>query len=151
MPEESVIERARQDKREGKSPSTQAGEFVRKEIEHVKRGKHGAGSTKQAIAIGLSKARQAGVKLPPPKSGSKELRRHAERDYEKGKHSEAPSRNRSQAATDALKREGSEAALQKPLSRQAQESARRRPSEKAAPKRGKPRGLAGTADPRARQ
>jgi len=70
MPEKETIERAREDAREGKSPSTQAGEFVREEIHHVREGKHGARSTKQAIAIGLSKARKAGVKLPPPKKGS---------------------------------------------------------------------------------
>ncbi len=70
MPEQKTIERAREDEREGKSPSTQAGEFVREEMEHIREGKHGARSTKQAIAIGLSKARRAGVKLPPPKRGS---------------------------------------------------------------------------------
>src|SRR5690349_5004349 len=70
MPREETVDRARQDAREGKAPSTQAGEFVREEIEHVREGKHGARSSKQAIAIGLSKARRAGVKLPPPKSSS---------------------------------------------------------------------------------
>ena len=69
MPEKKTLERARQDKREGKAPSTQAGEFVREEMDHVREGKHGARSAKQAIAIGLSKARRAGVKLPPPKKG----------------------------------------------------------------------------------
>ena len=73
MPEKETLERAEQDKREGKAPSTQAGEFVHEEIEHVREGKHGARSTKQAIAIGLSKARRAGVKLPPPKKASKEI------------------------------------------------------------------------------
>src|ERR1700748_734139 len=82
MPEQEVIDRARKDKREGKAPSTQAGEFVHEEIEHVKEGKHGARSTKQAIAIGLSKARRAGVKLPAPKKGtaSEETRKKAESD-----------------------------------------------------------------------
>ena len=70
MPEEETVERAREDAREGKSPSTQAGEFVREEMHHVREGKHGAHSTKQAIAIGLSKARRAGVKLQPPRKGS---------------------------------------------------------------------------------
>lgn len=70
MPEEETIERAREDKRQGKSPSTQAGEFVREEMEHIREGEHGARSPEQAIAIGLSKARRAGVKLPPPKRGS---------------------------------------------------------------------------------
>ena len=72
MPEKETIERAQQDKREGKSPTTQAGEFVREEMHHIREGKHGATSTKQAIAIGLSKARRAGVDLPPPKTGSKD-------------------------------------------------------------------------------
>ncbi len=82
MPEKKTIERARQDRREGKSPSTQAGEFVHEEIKHIREGRHGAQSTEQAIAIGLSKARRAGVKLPPPKQGkvSKQTRRKAERD-----------------------------------------------------------------------
>ncbi len=82
MPEKETIERARRDRRQGKAPSTQAGEFVREEIEHVREGKHGARSTKQAIAIGLSKARRAGVKLPPPKPGrtSAETRERAVRD-----------------------------------------------------------------------
>jgi hypothetical protein len=69
MPEKETLERAAEDKREGKAPSTQAGEFVREEIDHIREGKHGARSTKQAIAIGLSKARRAGVKLPPPAKG----------------------------------------------------------------------------------
>lgn len=129
MPEDDVVKRARQDEREGKAPSTQAGEFVHEEIEHVKEGKHGARSAKQAIAIGLSKARRAGVKLPPPKSGGEEVRKRAERDAEKGKHSAAPSRTRSRAATKALKREGSRAASHQALSRQATESAKRRTGE----------------------
>src|SRR5689334_9316971 len=79
MPEKETIERAKEDKREGKAPSTQAGEFVREEMHHIREGKHGARSTKQAIAIGLSKARRAGVKLPPPKKGttSEKTRRSA--------------------------------------------------------------------------
>ena len=86
MPRKSTLKRARQDKREGKSASTQAGEFVREEIEHIREGKHGARSAKQAIAIGLSKARRAGVDLPPPKKGeaSAETRRKAQRDNEVG-------------------------------------------------------------------
>jgi hypothetical protein len=86
MPAEDVIERAREDEREGKSPSTQAGEFVREEMEHIREGKHGARSAKQAIAIGLSKARRAGVKLPPPKKGtaSRRTREQAKRDSKKG-------------------------------------------------------------------
>src|SRR5499426_1169623 len=86
MPEKETLQRARADKRAGKSSSTQAGEFVREEIHHVREGKHGARSTKQAIAIGLSKARRAGVKLPPPGRGraSQRTRRRAERDYRRG-------------------------------------------------------------------
>ncbi|PYO23759.1 MAG: transcription elongation factor [Candidatus Rokuibacteriota bacterium] len=80
MPEKETLERARRDKREGKAPTTQAGEFVREEIHHVREGKHGARSPKQAIAIGLSKARRAGVDLPPPRKGKKgEPRRAASR------------------------------------------------------------------------
>src|ERR671934_1716219 len=88
MPEKETVERARRDKREGKAPSTQAGEFVREEMHHIREGKHGARSTKQAIAIGLSKARRAGVKLPPPKKGtaSKRTRKQASRDVAKGSH-----------------------------------------------------------------
>ena len=77
MPEKKTIERAHKAKRQGKAPTTQAGEFVREEIEHVREGKHGARSTKQAIAIGLSKARRAGVDLPPPRKGKKSTRRSA--------------------------------------------------------------------------
>src|SRR5437588_8547029 len=86
MPEKTTLKRARKDKREGKAPTTQAGEFVREEIEHVRRGKHGVRSTKQAIAIGLSKARRAGIDLPPPKRGtvSEKTRRSAERAYARG-------------------------------------------------------------------
>src|SRR5467141_1560691 len=86
MPDKETLERARQDAAEGKAPSTQAGEFVREEMDHIREGKHGARSTKQAIAIGLSKARRAGVKLPPPKEGktSEATRTKAQRDYRKG-------------------------------------------------------------------
>src|SRR5881396_3176875 len=105
MPEKKTIERARQDKREGKSPSTQAGEFGKEEMEHIREGKHGARSTKPAIAIGLSKARRAGVKLPPQKTGtaSAEIRRRAKRDVAAGKKTKPPSRKRSRAITQALK------------------------------------------------
>src|SRR2546425_4639589 len=87
MPEKKTIERARQDAREGKAPTTQAGEFVREEMEHIRKGKHGARSTKQAIAIALSKARRSGVKLPPPKRGtqSEEVRKKATRDLRIGR------------------------------------------------------------------
>jgi hypothetical protein len=127
MPERKTIERARRDKREGKAPSTQAGEFVREEIEHIREGKHGARSSAQAIAIGLSKARRAGVDLPPPKKGtaSEETRRSAERDLEKGDRKPAakPSPKRSRATTNALKREGSAAASKPALARQARAAA----------------------------
>ena len=136
MPEKKIIERAEQDKREGKSVSTQAGEFVREEIHHIREGKHGARSTKQAIAIGLSKARRAGVELPPPKPGSssEETRRRAERDLEKGAERKArTSRRRSQATLDALEQEGSAAASPAAQARQARAAARQRtPAERSA-------------------
>src|SRR5882672_11183703 len=85
MPEKETLERAEEDRQEGKSPSTQAGEFVREEIHHVREGKHGARSAKQAIAIGLSKARRAGVRLPPPARGKKSTKQQAARDVRKGR------------------------------------------------------------------
>lgn len=130
MPDEETIERAREDEREGKSPSTQAGEFVREEMEHIREGKHGARNTKQAIAIGLSKARRAGVKLAPPKegTGSSEVRRKAERDLKKGaaKGPKKTSQTRSRAIEGALQREGRTAASHSSVSRQAKSSARKR-------------------------
>lgn len=130
MPEKKTIERARKDAREGKAPSTQAGEFVHEEIEHVRQGKHGARSTKQAIAIGLSKARRAGVPLPVPRKGtvSERTRAQAKRDSTKGRRSSgtAVSPKRSRATRKALQREGHAAASKSALSRQAHSSARRR-------------------------
>lgn len=130
MPEKKTIERAREDAREGKAPSTQAGEFVRQEMEHIREGKHGARSTKQAIAIGLSEARRAGVPLPPPKKGrtSEATRKKAEQDLEKGQSGKktAPSPKRSRARIEVLKREPREAASKKALSKQAHEAARER-------------------------
>jgi hypothetical protein len=128
MPEKETLERAREDKREGKAASTQAGEFVREEIEHVREGKHGARSTKQAIAIGLSKARRAGVDLPPSKSASKETKEQTKRDLKKatkggGKKTSA---KRSRATLAALKREGHSAASKTALSRQAKTAAKKR-------------------------
>src|SRR5437762_5783298 len=120
MPEQETIERAKQDAREGKAPSTQAGEFVHEEIKHIREGKHGARSTKQAIAIGLSKARRAGVELPPPKKGeaNEKTRKSAERAYARG-HGEQPKRQpsakRSRAIHLALEREGTAAASHKAL------------------------------------
>jgi hypothetical protein len=123
MPEEETLRRAEEDKEEGKSPSTQAGEFVHEEIEHIREGKHGARSTEQAIAIGLSKARRAGVKLPPPKKGqtSESTRVQAERDLKKGRTAakRKPSPARSRATERALKKEGRSAASKKALSQHA--------------------------------
>src|SRR5437773_8322426 len=84
MPEKETLRRMRKDQEHGDAPSTQAGEFVREEIHHVREGKHGARSPQQAIAIGLSKARRAGVKLKPPK-GPSSIRKRAQSDVEKGK------------------------------------------------------------------
>jgi hypothetical protein len=128
MPDEKTVERAKKDKREGKSASTQAGEFVREEIHHIREGKHGARSAKQAIAIGLSKARRAGVKLPAPKRGvSSDTRERAERDLEKAERgSQAVSPRRSRAMRRRLEREGHEAASPRALARQAKSSARKR-------------------------
>jgi len=127
MPEKETLERARKDKREGKAPSTQAGEFVKEEIEHVREGKHGARSTKQAIAIGLSKARRAGVDLPAPKNASEETKEQAKRDTRKAKSGQqTTSAKRSRATRAALKKEGHSAASKEALSRQARSAARKR-------------------------
>lgn len=128
MPEQQTLERARQDAEEGKAPSTQAGEFVREEMHHIREGKHGARSSKQAIAIGLSKARRAGVKLRPPAKGkvSEKTRRSAASAYRKGRRGERPSPKRSQARSKALRREGRAAASRSALSKQARTAARRR-------------------------
>jgi hypothetical protein len=126
MPEKKTLDRARKDKREGKAATTQAGEFVREEIEHVREGKHGARSTKQAIAIGLSKARRAGVKLSPPSKGtaSAQTRKQAKRDLSRAGRKTSPKRSR--AALRALKKEGRSAASRTALSRQARTAARKR-------------------------
>src|SRR6201997_5639948 len=130
MPEKETIERARQDEREGKAPTTQAGEFVREEIHHIREGKHGARSTKQAIAIGLSDARRAGVDLPPPAPGrtTARTRKSATYAYEarQGRRKRKPSRKRSRAVLRALKREPRRAASHRALSRQARGAAKRR-------------------------
>ena len=128
MPEEEVIERAREDEREGKSPSTQAGEFVREEMEHIREGEHGARSPEQAIAIGLSKARRAGVKLPPPKRGTQRTKRQAQRDLTKGRTARRrkPSAKRSRATKRALKRESRRSASRRALSQHAKRVARQR-------------------------
>ena len=128
MPEEETIERAREDEREGKSPSTQAGEFVREEMEHIREGEHGARSPEQAIAIGLSKARRAGVKLPPPKRGTQRTKRQVRRDLTKGRTARRrkPSAKRSRATKRALKRESHRSASRRALSIHAKRVAKRR-------------------------
>ncbi len=130
MPDKRTIERAHEDAREGKAPSTQAGEFVREEMNHIREGKHGARNTKQAIAIGLSKARRAGLKLPPPKEGatSERTRQQAKRDTAKARTGAAKkvSAKRSRAVSGALKREGHSAASHAALSKQAKSAARKR-------------------------
>jgi hypothetical protein len=126
MPEKETLERARKDKREGKSPSTQAGEFVRQEIEHIREGKHGARSTKQAIAIGLSEARRAGIDLPPPKNASKKTQDQAARDEDKARSGKKTSAKRARASRKALKKEGRSAASKEALSSQARAAAKRR-------------------------
>lgn len=126
MPERKTLERAQRDKRQGKSASTQAGEFVREEIDHVREGKHGVRSAKQAIAIGLSKARRAGVKLPASKSASTATRRKAEQDTHAAKAGHAKSATRARATTTALKKESAQPASRAALSRQATKTAGRR-------------------------
>lgn len=131
MPERKTLTRAQQARRAGRAPTTQAGEFIREEIHHVREGKHGARSTKQAVAIGLSKARRAGVKLPPPGRGqaSKRTRASAARAYERGQGAPArrkPSARRSSAVRGALKREGRRAASSRALARQTRSAAARR-------------------------
>jgi len=129
MPDKGTLARVRNDQRAGKSASTQAGEFVHEEIEHIRAGKHGARSARQAIAIGLSKARRAGVNLPPPPKGatSKEAREQAKRDLKRGKHPDtAPNPRRSRAMTLKLQGEGHRIVSAAALSRHARATARRR-------------------------
>jgi Family of unknown function (DUF6496) len=152
MPEKRTIEKAREAKRAGKSPSTQAGEFVREEIEDIRRGEHGARSTRQAIAIGLSKARRAGVDLPPPRKGKakKRTRKSAEYAYEAGQGRRKTRRRPrvARAVKQALKREPRSTASRQALSHQAKRAAARRsPSERsaAARKAGRTKGAAGRA------
>jgi hypothetical protein len=137
MPKKQSIERARKDQREGKAASTQAGEFVREEIDLIRKGAHGARSAKQAIAIGLSKARRAGVNLPPPKKGTVPdgTRKKAKRDLEKAAAggTARPSRKRSQATLKALKREPRGTVSKAALAKQARAAARKRtPAERSA-------------------
>jgi hypothetical protein len=150
MPRKQTIERARRDKRAGKSPSTQAGEFVREEIEDIRSGKHGARNTKQAIAIGLSKARRAGVRLPPPKKGTtkKATRRSAKYAYEAGQHKRKTHRRPrvSRAVSNVLKHEPRSSASHRALSRQTRQAASRRSASNrsaAARKAARTKGAAG--------
>jgi predicted SPOUT superfamily RNA methylase MTH1 len=133
MPEEMTKKRAMEDLREGKSPSTAAGEFVHEEIEHIREGKHGARSPQQAIAIGLSKARRAGVPLPPPKKGtvSEKTRESAEREYEKGQSGDTKphSARASRARERALEKEPRSSASHRALSAHAKSAARKRSGE----------------------
>lgn len=132
MPEKETLERAEEDKREGKSASTQAGEFVREEMHHIREGKHGAANTKQAIAIGLSKARRAGVKMGTPKNASASTRKKAKQDTKAAQRSggskqhQKTSRSRSQATSKALKKEPHSAASKKNLSKHAKSAAKKR-------------------------
>jgi hypothetical protein len=144
MPERKTLERAREDAREGKAPTTQAGEFVREEIHHVREGKHGARSTKQAIAIGLSKARRAGVKVPRQQKAAGKSKAAGSTPRTKAR--KRPSAKRSRAITRALKREGRSAGTRTALSKQARKSARSRSAasrSKAAKKAVRTKGPAG--------
>ncbi len=131
MPEKQTLERAKRDKRQGKAASTQAGEFVKEEMDHIREGKHGARSAKQAIAIGLSKARRSGVELKPPSGGSRSVRKRAARDYARGHGAPAKRKStakRAAASTKALKRESKSAASHRALAKQAHSAAARRPA-----------------------
>jgi hypothetical protein len=150
MPESKTISRANRDLKEGKSPSTAAGEFVREEIEHVREGKHGARSPQQAIAIGLSKARRAGVPLPPPEKGKtkESTRKSAERSYEAGqsKSEHSPSPRASRARERVLEKEPTTTTSHRALSRQTRRASRERSAEdrhRAAAKAVKTKGKSG--------
>jgi hypothetical protein len=128
MPDKKTIDKALEDKKEGKSAGTQAGEFVHDEIEKIRKGEHGARSAKQAIAIGLSEARRAGVKLAPPKKGtvSEKTRANAKRESEKGERHEPISRSRSRARVKALKKEPISTVSKSALSKQGKSAAKKR-------------------------
>jgi hypothetical protein len=128
MPEAKTVRRARNDARAGKKPSTQAGEFVKEEMDHIRAGKHGARSTKQAIAIGLSKARRAGVKLAAPKKGttSAATRKKAKVDTAASKKPRRTSATRSRATTEALEKEPRAAASHRAIATQSRTAAKRR-------------------------
>jgi hypothetical protein len=128
MPEQATLQRARTQLRRGRAPSTAAGEFVREEMDHIREGKHGARSTKQAIAIGLSKARRAGVPLKPPTRGKPATKRAAASAYKAGQRhpGAAPSRTRSRATSRALRKEPHRAASHRALASQAHTAATHR-------------------------
>lgn len=128
MPTKETIEAAKKDKAQGKSASTQAGEFVKAEMDRIRKGQTGARNTKQAIAIGLSEARRAGVELKPPAKGktSEKTRKNAERELEKGRQHEPVDPVRSRARAKVQKREGTSAASSAALSRQASSAAQQR-------------------------
>lgn len=126
MPDKQTVQRARKDKREGKAASTQAGEFVREEMDHIREGKHGARSTEQAIAIGLSKARRAGVNLPPPADGKASTRKSANQALNRAHSHKKTSAKRSRSERAALKREGHSAASKPALARHARKAASKR-------------------------
>lgn len=146
MPIEKARAAAKKDKREGKSASTQAGEYVREVIEDIRKGKHGARSTKQAIAIGLSEARRDGIKMPVSKTASKTTKKKAAQEAKASEHPHKPSLARSKAATKALKKEGHGAASKKALSAQAKKASAKRSAASrsaAAKKAAKTKGAAG--------
>ena len=155
MPEKRTLERARRDRRQGKAPSTQAGEFVREEMEHIREGKHGARSSKQAIAIGLSKARRAGVDLKPPRKGtaSEKTRKSASRAYARGHGAPARAKSstkRSRATMGALKREGRSAASHRALATQARRASSLGDEGRHGPFRRRPKSGAHARGPRSR-
>jgi hypothetical protein len=150
MPEQATLRRAQRDKAEGKAASTQAGEFVKEEMDHIREGKHGARSSRQAIAIGLSKARRAGVQVKPPAPGkaSSRTRKQAKRDLKKGSSGarKKTSAKRSRAVESALQREGHSAASHSALSKQARTAAKKRSAtsrSQAAKKAAKTKGSSG--------
>ena len=135
MPDKKIIARAEKDKQQGKSASAQAGEFVKDQMDKIRSGKHGARNTKQAIAIGLSEARRAGVDLKPQKKGetSEKTRKSEESAYTKGQKHEPVSPTRSRATEKALKKEGTSAASRGAISKQTKAAAAKRtPAERSA-------------------
>jgi hypothetical protein len=150
MPEKRTIKKAREDKRAGKSASTQAGEFVREQIHKIRRGVHGARSAKQAIAIGLSEARRSGVDLKPPAKGKTKpaTRKSAKYAYEAGQGKRKTTRRPrvSRAVSKVLKGESRSSASHSALSRQAKSAARGRSAASrsaAAKKAARTKGAAG--------